>query len=145
MSPSYCDFVDGIDQRTWYSHGNAPNQSIRYVFIARVLLGNSYLCKRPRAFKRTPCMHRKCYSDSCSHHMLSGSYDSVIRIAKGGIAKREYESESSDENEYFDGRTTFKTISFCADDREISYCADERDFLIYSSEQSYPDFLIEYQ
>src|SRR6218665_4044211 len=129
MRPSYCDFVDGIDQGTWYSHRNAPNQSIRYVFIARVLLGNSYLCKRPRAFKRTPCMHRKCYSDSCNHHTFSGSYDSVIGITKGG---HEYEGDG----EYYNGGSTFATISCCSDDR---------DFLIYSPEQSYPDFLIEYQ
>jgi len=134
MNPCFvlciCNFVDDIDQRNGrYTCRNAPNQSVRYVFVARVLLGNSYMCKGPRAFKRTPCMQSKCYSDSCNHHTYSGSFDSVIEIKKGGY---EYQGDG----EYYGERST---------SRMISGCADDRDFSVYSPDQSYPDFLVEYQ
>src|SRR6218665_2867385 len=129
MSTLNCEFADEIDQNNYWRHMNVPNQSLRYVFVARVLVGNSYLCKDPMAFKRTPCMHENCHSDSCNHHLLSGSYDSVIRIAK---SRYEYQGYGL----YHAERSTFTTGD---------YCADDRDFLIYSPEQSYPDFLIEYQ
>lgn len=48
-----------------------------HMFVVRVLLGNSYLARRPYSYRRPPCLQPGCKGvDKCTVH--SGIHDSVI-------------------------------------------------------------------
>jgi O-acetyl-ADP-ribose deacetylase (regulator of RNase III) len=66
-------YADSIQQRT------AIGQPL-YMFVCRVTLGNPYVARKPKAFRRPPCTHVGCNSDTCTtHHDM---YDSVLGTHK---------------------------------------------------------------
>ena len=76
------------------------------MFVARVALGNTYICQVPKLFKRGPCT--TCFSDQCTnHHTFFHSVIGTLRIATMRLMFRE--------------------------------------FVVYTPDQSYPEFLVEYE
>lgn len=49
----------------------------RYMLVARVLLGNVYVCDKARHFSRPPCIIDGCNQDTCITHQLN---DSVMGV-----------------------------------------------------------------
>ena len=47
-----------------------------YMFVARVLLGNSYICGTPTKYQRPPCTAPGCHKEDCNDHYQR--FDSVI-------------------------------------------------------------------
>jgi hypothetical protein len=62
-------YADSAQQRT------AIGQPL-YMFVCRVTLGNPYVARKPKAFRRPPCTQAGCNSDTCTtHHEM---HDSVL-------------------------------------------------------------------
>ena len=51
------------------------------MFVARVLLGRTFLGRQPQQFRKPPCT--SCYSDSCTVRNHHNSFDSVVATHKG--------------------------------------------------------------
>ena len=72
-----------VDAKTSRSGAGQP----LYVFVSRVLLGNSFVCSTPTPYKRPPCSHAGCASVSgatpCESH-AGVTYDSVIGTCRDG-------------------------------------------------------------
>jgi len=50
------------------------------MFIARVVLGRTFISPEPRQFQRPPCTGKSCHSDRCAKH--NSFFDSVIATHK---------------------------------------------------------------
>jgi hypothetical protein len=62
-------YADSAQQRT-------ANGQPLYMFVCRVTLGNPYVARQPKAFRRPPCTQAGCNSDTCTtHHEM---HDSVL-------------------------------------------------------------------
>jgi len=72
-----------VDVKTSRSRAGQP----LYMFMSRVLLGNSFVCQTPTPFKRPPCSHPGCSTVNnpapCESH-AGVTYDSVIGPYRDG-------------------------------------------------------------
>ena len=60
------------------------------MFVARVLLGRTFVGRQPQQFRKPPCT--SCYSDRCTTRNHRSSFDSVIATHKdaGRLIFREF-------------------------------------------------------
>jgi Poly(ADP-ribose) polymerase catalytic domain len=62
------------------------------MFVARVLLGNAFICDKIQAFKRPPCAQAGCQKDNCNNkdHPIYNSVIAVNRPEGGKLLFREF-------------------------------------------------------
>jgi len=108
---SILDFMFRLDSRD----GRSPNGTSMYMFVVKVLLGQTYICNAPKQYKRPPCTDRACCSDTCTKH--TDFYDSVIGTHKHVAPVA--------------GGPTTRLLF--------------REFVVYDLSLCYPEFLVEYE
>jgi len=68
-------FLDPKSQR-------ADSNATLYMFVARVVLGNVFICRQPTAFKKPPCTGQNCHRDDCTDQSHQPFFHSVIGTHK---------------------------------------------------------------